>query len=132
MLVGTTGMQLSEIQDDTPSYQALIVAAEQLGQAKYITRPFPHVSASLLLGAFIDMQCVGFLRLLIQVIGSDACRPPLIHAGGMLIEGYVEAFWRAARLSSAWHRSGAARARNRWLSAARMLPDSFAQPNHQP
>ncbi len=35
---------------------------------------------------------MGFLRLLIQEIGSDEGRPPIVHHEIALLEGFVEAF----------------------------------------
>ena len=45
-----------------------------------------------MLGAFDRTRCVGFLRYLIQVIGTEAGRPPVLRNGQPLSEGYVEAF----------------------------------------
>ena len=82
-------MQLIEVQHDTVAYNDLIAVAEQLGQAKYIVAPMNYADESVLIGAYVDGLCVGFLRLLIEIIGSDAGRPPIMHAGSALVEGYV-------------------------------------------
>jgi GNAT superfamily N-acetyltransferase len=37
-------------------------------------------------------SCVGFLRFLVQVIGSEEGRPPVLRDGAPLTEGFVEAF----------------------------------------
>jgi GNAT superfamily N-acetyltransferase len=50
------------------------------------------------LGAFDDSRCVGFLRYLIQVIGAEEGRPPVLHNGAPLREGFVEAFGVDPRL----------------------------------
>lgn len=81
-----------EVQPHARAYHALVQTADQLDQAKYIAAPMPHSDESLLLGAFLEEQCVGFLRLLIQVIGREYVRSPIVVAGKPLREGYVEAF----------------------------------------
>ncbi|MBV9788660.1 MAG: GNAT family N-acetyltransferase [Chloroflexi bacterium] len=82
----------AEVQPHTRAYHDLVQAADQLDQAKYIAALVPHSDESLLLGAFDDEQCVGFLRLLIQVIGREYARSPIVVASAPLREGYVEAF----------------------------------------
>jgi GNAT superfamily N-acetyltransferase len=47
--------------------------------------------------------CASFLRYAVQVIGADANRPPVIHNGVALKEGFVEAFgvdpcWRRRKI----------------------------------
>lgn len=68
------------------------LAASILDQDRYLIQPFPHAAESYVLGAFHDDLPMGFLRLLIQVIGSEEGRPPVISKGVPLIEGCVEAF----------------------------------------
>lgn len=85
-------VSLAEVQAGTAAYDDLLRVAEQLDQARYIAVDAPHIDESLLLGAFVDMQCVGFLRLVIQVIGREHGRSPIVVAGQALREGYVEAF----------------------------------------
>ena len=81
-----------DVQEHTAAYHDLLRVADQLGQARYIPVREAHIEASILLGAFVAERCVGFLRCVIQVIGSDCGRPPILHAGRVLREGYVEAF----------------------------------------
>lgn len=87
---------VSEIADVRPGDErfdaVLSLAASILKQDRYLTQAFPHAAESYILGAFRDDVPVGFLRLLIQVIGSEEGRPPVISNGGPLTEGYVEAF----------------------------------------
>lgn len=74
-------------------FEALMgLAASILEQDRYLTRTYPHALKSYVLGAFHNAAPVGFLRLLIQVIGSEEGRPPVINNGMPLTEGYVEAF----------------------------------------
>jgi len=81
-----------EIQEGTPTYAEILHIAGHLNQAKYIPRQEQHIDESILLGAFFQHRWVGFLRFLIQVIGSDCKRTPIVVAGQPLREGYVEAF----------------------------------------
>ena len=81
-----------EVEAQTAAYAELLDLAGQLAQAQYIPVQETYIDESIMLGAFVDQRCVGFLRLLIQVIGRDRGRPPLTHAGQLLHEGYVEAF----------------------------------------
>jgi GNAT superfamily N-acetyltransferase len=68
------------------------LASAVLDQARYLERQFPAALESHLLGAFHGSACVGFLRFVVQVIGADVGRPPVVHQGKALTEGYVEAF----------------------------------------
>jgi GNAT superfamily N-acetyltransferase len=85
-------VEVVEVQENTAAYANLLLVADQLNQAKYIARQEEHIQASILLGAFMENRCIGFLRFIVQVIGSDQGRPPIMQAGHALMEGYVEAF----------------------------------------
>lgn len=67
------------------------LAASVLAQDRYLTREYPHAIESHVLGAFHGETSLGFLRLLIQVIGAEEGRPPVLHDGVPLTEAYVEA-----------------------------------------
>lgn len=81
-----------EVQAVTRAYHALLHVADQRDQARYIAAHAPHIDESPLLGAFVAEQCVGFLRLVIQVLGREYARTPIVVAGAALREGDVEAF----------------------------------------
>jgi ribosomal protein S18 acetylase RimI-like enzyme len=84
---------IREVTAHTDDYADLVSVAEQLDQARYIPAREAYAEQSILLGAFIHKQCVGFLRFLILTIGRDHNRPPIVDARGQpLREGYVEAF----------------------------------------
>ena len=86
-------VEVVEVQDDsTPTYAELLNIAGHLNQAKYIAVREHHIDESILLGAVFHKRCIGFLRVVIQVIGSEHGRSPIIRAGQPLREGYVEAF----------------------------------------
>ena len=63
-----------------------------LEQDRYLVRNYSHAVASCVLAAFEGDACLGFLRFLIQVIGSEEGRPPVLRGGSPLTEGFVEAF----------------------------------------
>jgi len=72
--------------------RVLSLAAAILHQDRYLDREHPHASESHVLAAFDAEKCVGFLRYLVQVIGAEEGRPPVLRSGALLTEGYVEAF----------------------------------------
>jgi GNAT superfamily N-acetyltransferase len=63
-----------------------------LAQDRLLTSTFAAAQESRVLGAFDGPRCVGFLRYLIQVIGAEEGRPPVMRNGAPLTEGFVEAF----------------------------------------
>jgi GNAT superfamily N-acetyltransferase len=84
---------IREVAEHTPEYAGLVAVAEALSQARYIPAREAYRDASVLLGAYVEGRCVGFLRFLIFTIGRDEGRPPIISPAGLpLREGYVEAF----------------------------------------
>ena len=85
-------VEIVEVQERTEAYHDLLAIADQLDQSHYIPANETHIDESILLGAFINNRCVGFLRLLIQHIGSDEGRPPIVYLDQPLREGYVMAF----------------------------------------
>jgi GNAT superfamily N-acetyltransferase len=52
----------------------------------------PTAKESHVLGAFRGARCAGFLRYLIQAVGTEEGRPPVTYNDAVLREGYVEAF----------------------------------------
>lgn len=94
----------------------LRLAASVLAQDRYLVSPAPLAVESHVFGAFHGGAAVGFLRLLVQVIGVTEGRPPVVHAGAALTEGYVEAFgvdpaMRRRGIGSALQRHAAEHAR---------------------
>ena len=73
---------IREIAAQTEDYMHLLAVADQLNQARYVPAHETYADWSILLGAFTPDQCVGFLRFLIQVIGRDQHRPPILDAVG--------------------------------------------------
>ena len=58
-----------------PFGMVLTLAARVLAQDRHLVSRFPAAGQSHVLGAFHDQRCVGFLRYLIQVIGTGRAGP---------------------------------------------------------
>ncbi len=67
------------------------LAESVLEQDRYLLQELPGVLESVVVAAFAE-RCIGFLRFVIQEIGHDVGRPPIVQNGRTLTEGYVEAF----------------------------------------
>jgi GNAT superfamily N-acetyltransferase len=88
-----TEVEIFEVAPDDPTFpDVLRVAAVVLEQDRYVVRHYPQARESHVLAAFSRGRCVGFLRFLVQVIGSEEVRPAILREGEPLIEGFVEAF----------------------------------------
>ena len=86
-------LDVAEVGDGDARFpEVLAVARQVLAQDRYLARTYPHADESHVVAAFAAGRCVGFLRVLVQVIGAEEGRPPLLHGGRALTEGYVEAF----------------------------------------
>jgi GNAT superfamily N-acetyltransferase len=97
MMTDGTGPELAvevfEVVPGAPSFTAVAaLAAEVLGQDQHLISSLPAALESHVVGAFTNGRCAGFLRYVIQVIGAEEGRPPVLRAGLPLTEGYVEAF----------------------------------------
>lgn len=91
--MSTPPFQIQIVQPDSDAHQQLLATAAQLDQARYIPALDETAERSVLLGAVTPDHCIGFLRFVIQVIGQEEQRPPVIGLHGQaLTEGYVEAF----------------------------------------
>jgi GNAT superfamily N-acetyltransferase len=90
---GPSTLKIVEVVRGTPRFdQVLVTAREVLAQDRYLLASFPHAETATVLGAFRGRSCVGFLLYLVHEIGRDCDRPPILHDGRPLREGYVEAF----------------------------------------
>lgn len=84
---------VTEVMPGSERFEVLLDLAERvLAQARYIVSEVPTAFDSRVLGAFDASGCVGFLRYIVQVIGADAGRPPVVRDAVALTEGFVEAF----------------------------------------
>jgi GNAT superfamily N-acetyltransferase len=81
-----------EINSASSEYGRLLDVATKLDQAKYLTRDYPMANSQCILGAYFQETLVGLLLLLRQDIGADRGLPPILRAGRVLEEAFVEAF----------------------------------------
>jgi GNAT superfamily N-acetyltransferase len=84
---------IREVVPSTAAYDAVLQLAEAVDQKRYLVREYPHAKQRILLGAFDDIgRPVGFLFTLVQVLGEEEGRSPVLLNGNVLLESYVEAF----------------------------------------
>jgi GNAT superfamily N-acetyltransferase len=84
---------IREVRSDTALYAAVLSVADKLGQKKYIDREYPFARNRLLLAAVEEADSTsGFLLALVQTIGHEEGRPPILFKGEPLLECYVNAF----------------------------------------
>ncbi len=87
------GVVVKEVTQGTVAFEAVLALADRvLSQRRYIVSASSTALESHVLGAFENGTCIGFLRYFVQVIGSAEGRPPVVHRGSVLTEGFVEAF----------------------------------------
>jgi GNAT superfamily N-acetyltransferase len=84
---------IREVSPDTRLYEAVVDVAEKLGQKRYIVRDYPFAQSRLLLAALErgDDPC-GFLLALVQIVGKEEGRSPILLNGQPMLECYVNAF----------------------------------------
>lgn len=76
----------------TPRGEDVLALADRvLDQRRHLLADRPHTLTSHILGAFEGDACLGFVRYVVQIIGADDGRPPVVHRGSTLTEGFVEA-----------------------------------------
>jgi GNAT superfamily N-acetyltransferase len=86
-------VQVREVQPGTAGFElVLALAARVLAQDRYLNLALLASEGVPCARRFDRTRCVGFLRYLIQVIGAEAGRPPVLRNSQPLSEGYVEAF----------------------------------------
>ena len=89
-------LRVTEVRPGTADFQPVLqLAARVLAQDRALTAAITSARSAVeshVLGAFDGGRCAGFLRYLIQVIGAEEGRPPVLRQGRALTEGYVEAF----------------------------------------
>jgi GNAT superfamily N-acetyltransferase len=83
---------IREVRPDTALYAAVLRVADNLGQKKYIVREYPFARDRILLAAVEGDDPRGFLLALVQTIGTEEGRPPILFKGEPLLECYVNAF----------------------------------------
>ena len=86
-------LRVTEVRPGTADFPPVLeLAARVLAQDRVLTEAIPAARESHVVAAFEGGRCAGFLRYLIQVIGAEEGRPPVLRQGRALTEGYVEAF----------------------------------------
>jgi GNAT superfamily N-acetyltransferase len=84
---------IREVGSTADAYEAILQIGEALDQKRYLVREYPQARQRLLLGAFNEIdRPIGFLLALIQVVGEEEGRSPILQNGEPLLESYVEAF----------------------------------------
>jgi GNAT superfamily N-acetyltransferase len=87
------GLEVAEVIQGTELFEAVLLLADRvLEQRRHITSSMQTAREDHVLGVFDGDRCVGFLRFLVQVIGAEERRPPVLVDGLPLTEGFVEAF----------------------------------------
>jgi len=90
---GGTDVDVIDVVPTDPRFdEVLELARSVLEQDRSLTAVVGDALESRVVGAFADGRCVGFLRFLVQTVGSEDGRPPLVVDESSLTEGYVEAF----------------------------------------
>jgi GNAT superfamily N-acetyltransferase len=85
--------QVIEVVPGTAQFEAVLALADDvLDQRKHLVSAMDGAATDQILGAFDGDRCLGFLRFYVRVVGLEEGRPPVIHNGLRLTEGFVEAF----------------------------------------
>ncbi len=86
-------VDVNAIEIGTDHFQAVLgLADEVLDQRRYMVSHIPTALEDHVLAVFDRGRCLGFLRFYVQVVWAEEGRPPVIHRGRPLLEGFVEAF----------------------------------------
>lgn len=94
---------ITEVMPAEARFAAVLqLAASVLEQNRYLLADIGHAETSHIVAAWKADRCVGFLRFHTRQVGSDAGRPPVVHQGTPLREGYVDAFG----VDPGWRRQG--------------------------
>ena len=81
-----------EVSDDSQLWQQVWPVVEALGQENYVQVQAGHFRASHFLAALVNGQPVGFLRFVVQRLGEDEGRPPIVFQEQTLYEAKIIAF----------------------------------------
>ena len=85
-------MTIVELTEESQLWEQLWPVIEQLEQKPYIEVRAGHFRSSHVLAALIEGQPVGFLRFVVQRLGEDEGRPPIVFRGRILHEAKIIAF----------------------------------------
>ena len=83
---------VAEIAEDAPLWPQVWSVVELLNQERYVQVQAEHFRSSHLLVALLDERPIGFLRFVVQRLGEDEERPPIVFRGRTLYEAKIIAF----------------------------------------
>ena len=83
---------ISTITPEDVDWPQIMKTVEALGQTNWVTAQADHFQSSHMLVATLDDKPVGFLRFIIQRLGEDEERPPIVFNDKTLYEAKILAF----------------------------------------
>lgn len=89
---GVQGLRIVEVKEESPIWEQLWPVVEQLAQRPYIEADAVHFHSSHVLAAILEDRSVGFLRFVVQRLGEDEGRPPIVFRDRTLYEAKIIAF----------------------------------------
>ena len=89
---GAQGLRIVEVKEESPIWKKLWPVVEQLEQRPYIEARAEHFRSNHVLAATVDGRPLGFLRFVVQRLGEDERRPPIVYRGRTLYEAKIIAF----------------------------------------
>lgn len=85
-------MTILEVTEESQLWNQLWPVIEQLEQQPYIEVQAGHFRSSHVFAALVEGQPVGFLRFVVQRLGEDKGRPPIVFRDKFLYEAKIIAF----------------------------------------
>ena len=89
---GELKVTIVEVTEESQLWKQLWPVIEQLEQKPYIEVQAGHFRSSHVFAALVEGQPVGFLRFVVQRLGEDEGRPPIVYRGRTLHEAKIIAF----------------------------------------
>ena len=81
-----------EMTEGAQLWPQFLSVVELLNQERFVQVQAEHFQSNHLLAALVDEQPVGFLRFVVQRLGEDEERPPIVFRGQTLCEAKIIAF----------------------------------------
>ena len=85
-------LAIAEIAEDAQLWPQVWSVVELLNQERYVQVQAEHFRSSHLLVALLGERPIGFLRFVVQRLGEDEERPPIVFRGRTLYEAKIIAF----------------------------------------
>lgn len=89
---GVQSLRIVDVEEESPLWERLWPVVEQLEQRPYIEAHAGHFRSSHVLAAIVEDRPLGFLRFVVQRLGEDERRPPVVYRGRTLYEAKIIAF----------------------------------------